>query len=201
MGGGSIPQRHRPCRCQARRPRAGAGEDDTKSWYDPLTTDWPVPSNNPLFNPHVFPRAAAPPDKTFRVGQHVPGTTVTEPAPHVRSDRTRSAQELGAVQHTDFKPHSRHSDVKFHNSDPDPGIAILRPTAAAFRPGLQQGADAPRGSHPPCASQPCAREADPVLRPLEGSRGESVGHWIDAALADEGWWGAQWRICIGAAAN
>ena len=85
------------------------------------------------------------------------------------------------------------------DSDPDPGIAILRPTANALEP--QQGADAPRGSHPPCASQPCAPEEDPALLPGEGAGGESVGHWIDAALADEGWWGAeegaQWTMCCG----
>ena len=39
-------------------------------------------------------------------------------------------------------------------------------------------------------SQPCAPEADPAVRAYGGTRGESVGHWIDAALADEGWWGS-----------
>jgi hypothetical protein len=47
-------------------------------------------------------------------------------------------------------------------------------------------------------SQPCAPEADPAVRAYGGTRGESVGHWIDAALADEGWWwaakGAEWSI-------
>jgi hypothetical protein len=53
--------------------------------------------------------------------------------------------------------------------------------------------DAPLGCHPPReASKPCAPEADPVLRPCKRARGESVGHWIDAALADEGWWEAGW---------
>ena len=65
--------------------------------------------------------------------------------------------------------------------------------------------DATVGCHPPrTASQPCAPEEDPVQQPCEQARGESVGHWIDAALADEGWWGtgkgAQWSIwggCFG----
>ena len=38
--------------------------------------------------------------------------------------------------------------------------------------------------------QPCAPEVDPALRACAGARGESVGHWIDVALADEGWWWA-----------
>jgi hypothetical protein len=54
--------------------------------------------------------------------------------------------------------------------------------------------DAPLGCHPPrTASQPCAPEADPVPQPCKQVSGESVGHWIDAALADEEWWGAETR--------
>ena len=41
--------------------------------------------------------------------------------------------------------------------------------------------------------QQCAPEADPALRTYAGARGESVGHWIDAALAEEGWW---WGGCF-----
>ena len=55
--------------------------------------------------------------------------------------------------------------------------------------------DAPPG-------QPCAPEAGhPALQACAGARaarGESAGHWIDAALADEGrWWaeaGAEWSM-------
>ena len=47
-------------------------------------------------------------------------------------------------------------------------------------------APGPLGCHPPCTSQPCAPEADPRQPPLEQAQGESVGHWIDSALADEG---------------
>ena len=68
--------------------------------------------------------------------------------------------------------------------------------------------DAPSGCHPPGASQPCGPggSRDPVLRPCEWAQGESVGHWIDAALADAGWGeggteeGAQrsmWGGCFG----
>jgi hypothetical protein len=72
------------------------------------------------------------------------------------------------------------------DSDPDPGIAIIRPRiTSAFE--LQQGASASLGCRPPCPSQPCAYEADAVLLPWEPGQGESVGHWIDAALADGGW--------------
>ncbi len=39
--------------------------------------------------------------------------------------------------------------------------------------------------------EPCAPEADPATWAGAGARWKSVGHWIDAALADEGWWRAE----------
>ncbi len=51
--------------------------------------------------------------------------------------------------------------------------------------------DAPLGCHPPCADLPCGPEAEPVVRACKRARGESAGDWIDAALADEGWWGEE----------
>ena len=56
--------------------------------------------------------------------------------------------------------------------------------ATPDRTSVQCSPDAP-------LSQPCAPEADPSLWVCAGARGESVGHWIDAALADEGWWWAE----------
>jgi hypothetical protein len=47
--------------------------------------------------------------------------------------------------------------------------------------------DAPSGNHPPGASKLPA--ADPMVQAGARAGRESVGHWIDAALADEGWWG------------
>jgi hypothetical protein len=51
--------------------------------------------------------------------------------------------------------------------------------------------DAPLGCHPPCVDLPCGPEAEPVVRACKRARGESAGDWIDAALADEGWWGEE----------
>ena len=56
------------------------------------------------------------------------------------------------------------------------------------------------GDWPPDAplSPPHIPKADPAPLACAGARGESVGFWIDAALADEGWWwaedGAGWSI-------
>ncbi len=135
------------------------------------------------------PYAGALPDRYHCV---ILGTSIGDPSPPICPAPTRRSQELGAVQQADFK---------LSKPDPDPANVILQISQTTSALGLWQGADAPLGSHPPCASQPCAPEADPVLRPEEGARGESVGHWIDAALADEGWWwaeeGAQSSICCG----
>ncbi len=60
--------------------------------------------------------------------------------------------------------------------------------------------DAPLGCRPPCslADLPCGPEAEPVVRACKRARGESAGDWIDAALADEGWWGeekgSEWSV-------
>ncbi len=125
------------------------------------------------------PCAAALPDQFHCYGQHVPATAVREPAQSDYPAQTRRAQGPGAVQQAAFK-------FTLHDSDPDPGIAIIRPrTSSAL--GQQQGASSPLACRPPCPNQPCAYEADAVLRPWERGQGESVGHWIDAALADGGW--------------
>ncbi len=166
---------------------------DTEYWSAPMPTlGLSAPSRSPPLTPAAAgaPCAAALPDHFQHHGQHVPCTAVREPASPVCRAPTRRPQEHGAAHQNPFQC----------DSDPDPSNAIARPIAFAL--GLKEGADAPVGCHPPCASTPCALAADrvPVLWPSERARGETVtvGHWIDAALADEGWWGAeqeaQWSL-------
>ena len=104
-----------------------------------------------------------------------------EPAPPVCPCSTQSPQGPGMAQQPP-------PGIMLIDSDQDPVVTMIHrdPTTSCLE--LQQAGQG-LGCHPPWAGQPCAPEADPVLWLCERARGESVGHWIDAVLADERWWG------------
>jgi hypothetical protein len=78
---------------------------------------------------------------------------------------------------------SRHAHAQLQEQSPD-----TRGTGLDKEPGRGRQPDAPLGSHSLTANYPSAPDAVAPLRASEQTRRDSVGYWIDAALADEGWW-------------